>query len=181
MRTRAELLDFAILGLLHDSPLHGYELRKRLAGVLGPFRAISYGSLYPALRNLLNAELIAQSDPADLPPLSSKRARIVYELTASGKERFSELVSEAGPDAWDDEPFAAYLAFFARTPAEVRFPILEGRHSRLEERMSILRDSFSRATERMDTYTERLHQHGLESVEREMRWLTELIDDEHSR
>ena len=36
---RQHLLDFAILGLLHEAPMHGYELRKRLNQALGPFRA----------------------------------------------------------------------------------------------------------------------------------------------
>ncbi|MGV7904501.1 PadR family transcriptional regulator, partial [Mycobacterium kansasii] len=44
------MLELAVLGLLHDSPMHGYEIRKRLTELLGPFRAFSYGSLYPALR-----------------------------------------------------------------------------------------------------------------------------------
>jgi DNA-binding PadR family transcriptional regulator len=178
MRTRAEVLEFSILGLLHDSPLHGYELRKRLTAVLGPFRAISYGSLYPALKDLLHRGLIAEAAASDPPALTSRRARIVYELTAEGKERFEEFVAEPGPQAWDDEPFTAHLAFFGRTPAEVRMRILEGRRSRLEERLSTLRDSFARAGERMDGYAERLHQHGLDSVEREVRWLDELIDNE---
>ena len=43
------MLELAILGLLIESPMHGYELRKRLTGLLGAFRAFSYGSLYPAL------------------------------------------------------------------------------------------------------------------------------------
>ena len=47
MAKRADVLEFAVLGLLQDNPMHGYELRKRLNGVLGTFRAISYGSLYP--------------------------------------------------------------------------------------------------------------------------------------
>ena len=41
------MLELAILGLLLESPMHGYELRKRLTGLLGAFRAFSYGSLYP--------------------------------------------------------------------------------------------------------------------------------------
>ena len=53
MARRADLLDFAVLGLLHESPMHGYELRKRLNTALGAFRALSYGSLYPCLRELL--------------------------------------------------------------------------------------------------------------------------------
>ena len=50
MARRAALLEFAVLGLLHESPMHGYELRKRLNTALGSFRALSYGSLYPALQ-----------------------------------------------------------------------------------------------------------------------------------
>ena len=40
------MLELAILGLLLEAPMHGYELRKQLATKLGAFRAaISYGSL----------------------------------------------------------------------------------------------------------------------------------------
>ena len=46
------MLELAVLGLLLESPMHGYELRKRLTGLLGAFRAFSYGSLYPALRRM---------------------------------------------------------------------------------------------------------------------------------
>ena len=46
------MLELAILGLLIESPMHGYELRKRLTGLLGALRAFSYGSLYPALRRM---------------------------------------------------------------------------------------------------------------------------------
>ena len=47
------VLELAVLGLLHETPMHGYELRKRLNTVLGAFRAFSYGSLYPCLKELL--------------------------------------------------------------------------------------------------------------------------------
>ena len=36
----------------------------------------------------------------------------------------------------------------------------------------------SRTRERLDSYTLELHRHGLESVEREVRWLNELIASE---
>ena len=66
-RRRWPLLDFAILGLLHEAPMHGYELRKRLNTLLGMFRAFSYGSLYPCLRSLLEQGLIAEEQPAQAP------------------------------------------------------------------------------------------------------------------
>lgn len=179
MARRSAVLEFAVLGLLHESPLHGYELRKRLNGVLGSFRAISYGSLYPCLKELLAEGYIAEDGAASgTPALSGKRAKIVYKLTAEGKERFQQQLEQAGPEAWEDEPFAARLAFFGRTDADVRLRILEGRRSRLEERTATLRQALGRTRERLDTYTLQLQQHGLEGVEREVRWLSELIENE---
>src|SRR5690349_18878742 len=101
MSRRSELLEFAVLGLLHESPMHGYELRKRLNAALGAFRALSYGTLYPCLRGLLDRGLVTESSGARAaalaPATGSKRARIVYELTAEGKELFQDLLKEAGP------------------------------------------------------------------------------------
>ena len=180
MARRNSVLEFAILGLLQDTPLHGYELRKRLNGVLGTFRAISYGSLYPGLKDLLARGLIEQEGPDETgaPPLSGRRARIVYRLTADGKERLAELLGDGGPQAWEDERFGVHLAFFGRTNADVRMRILQGRSSRLEERLANLRTSLSRNRERIDGYTLQLQQHGLDSVEREVDWLHELIEHE---
>ena len=175
---RAALLEFAVLGLLHDGPLHGYELRKRLTTVLGIFRALSYGSLYPALKRLVDVGWIHETQE---PAVSGKRPRITYELTADGKEHFQELLDQSGPSSWEDENFGVHFAFFSQTGAEVRMRILEGRRSRLEERLDNVRTSLSRTRERVDSYTLELQRHGLESVEREVRWLNELIADERDR
>lgn len=181
MAKRTDVLDHTVLGVLSDGPLHGYELRKRLTAILGPFRALSFGSLYPCLHRLTESGLIEQVDSVareEIVGVSTKRARIVYALTAEGKESFEAWVADAGPDAWEDEAFAARMAFFSRTNAEVRLRILEGRRSRLEERLRSLQDSLDRTNERMDLYTERLQQHGIEGAEREVSWLEELISTE---
>ncbi len=170
-----------MLGVLSDGPLHGYELRKRLTAILGPFRALSFGSLYPCLHRLTHRGLVEQVDMvdrADIATVTSKRARIVYALTAAGKEAFATWVADAGPEAWEDEAFAARMAFFSRTDAAVRLRILEGRRARMEERMRQLERSMQRTTERMDLYAERLQQHGVEGAAREVTWLEELIDME---
>lgn len=175
MARNSGVLELAVLGLLHDSPLHGYELRKRLNALLGSLRAFSYGSLYPCLKDMQAHGLIAQESPAQP---GGQRSRIVYRLTAEGKERFQEMLSEAGPSSWEDETFGVHFAFFGRTDAEVRLRILEGRRSRLEERLDGVRTALARTRERVDGYTLELQRHGLESVEREVRWLSELIDSE---
>jgi DNA-binding PadR family transcriptional regulator len=176
---RADVLEFAVLGLLHETPMHGYELRKRLNATLGALRAFSYGSLYPCLKGLVARGLITEQ--AEEPGATGKRSRIVYQLTAEGKEHFADLLDESGPSSWDDEGFGVHFAFFGRTDAATRLRILEGRRSRLEERRTGFRSALVRSRERVDSYTLALHQHGLESVEREVRWLSELIDDERRR
>jgi DNA-binding PadR family transcriptional regulator len=178
MSRKSGVLELAVLGLLHQSPLHGYELRKRLNSVLGSFRAFSYGSLYPCLKDLRHRGWIAEEGIAGPLGPPSRRSKIVYQLTAEGKEHFQELLADSGPAAWDDENFGVHLAFFGQTDADVRMRILEGRRSRLEERVDTLRQSLTRGRERVDSYTLELQRHGLESVEREVRWLNELISTE---
>ncbi|MEO3786349.1 PadR family transcriptional regulator [Actinocorallia sp. B10E7] len=181
---RGGVLELAVLGLLHESPMHGYELRKRLNTLLGMFRAFSYGTLYPCLKQLLAQGLITEEDQETVPgTLQSKRAKIVYKLTAEGKEHLQRLLTEAGPAAWEDEGFGVHFAFFGQTRADVRLRILEGRRSRLEERLEHVRTALTRTRERVDSYTLELQNHGLESVEREVRWLNELIgrEREHAR
>jgi DNA-binding PadR family transcriptional regulator len=174
-------LEIAVLGLLNESPLHGYELRKRLATLLGAFRAFSYGSLYPTLRRLSEAGWITEENPIDSSSTSrSRRGKRVYKLTAEGKEHLAELLADVGPDAFDEEGFGARLAFFAQTRSDVRLQILEGRRRRVEEKREGMRSALARTGERLDRYTRQLHEHGLESVDREVRWLTELIENERS-
>jgi DNA-binding PadR family transcriptional regulator len=181
-RKGGEVLELAVLGLLHETPMHGYELRKRLNTLLGMFRAFSYGSLYPCLKLLLSQGLIAEEHPdEDDRIVPSRRSKIVYRLTAEGKERLQELLTEAGPAAWEDEGFGVHFAFFALTRADVRLRILEGRRSRLEERLEGVRSALARTRERVDSYTLELQNHGLESVEREVRWLNEIIGRERAQ
>lgn len=172
------MLELALLGLLREAPVHGYELRKQLALRLGGLRAFSYGSLYPALRRLTRAGLIVEEEGAE--STRSRRARRVYRITAEGKERLDELLAEAGPHAWDDESFTVHLAFFSRTPRETRMRILEGRRRAVEERREGMRSALTKAGAQIDRYTQQLQQLGLDSCEREVRWLNELIESERA-
>ena len=176
---RSGVLELAVLGLLHETPMHGYELRKRLNSALGAFRAFGYGSLYPCLKDLTARGLIAEEEaPEGAKALAGRRSKIVYRLTADGKEYLQDLLSQAGPASWEDDGFGVRFAFFGLTTADVRLRILEGRRSRLEERVESVRAGLSRTRERVDSYTLELQRHGLESVEREVRWLNELIASE---
>src|SRR6476469_8374518 len=176
MSSKAAALELAVLGLLHESPLHGYELRKRLNLLLGWTRLLSYGSLYPALKRMLRAGLV--TEVATDSPGVSRRQRIVYQITAAGSEYFACKITDVGPSAWEDEDFNMRFAFFSRTDSEVRLRILEGRRSRLQERLDRVRSS--RGPAGTDRYLSELQRHYIESREREVRWLTDLIAAERA-
>ena len=145
--------------------MHGYELRKRLNPVLGSFRALSYGSLYPCLKSLLDRGLdrpgerrraAAPPRPGPSAPASSTSSPPTARSTSS------ELLGVVRAGRLGGRHFDVRFAFFAPTDAETRLRILEGRRSRLEERLETSARSSARTRERIDDYTLGLQRHGLE-------------------
>lgn len=179
MAKRSAALELAVLGVLAQNPAHGYELRKRLVSVFGLFNSISFGALYPALRSLVERGFITEQDENPDSPYR-KRTRIVYTLTEAGRTHLEALVADNDPGAWDDELFAIRMSLFSQTEADTRIHILQGRRSRIEERLAQLKQNMAKGRERLDTYTLELQQHGLDALEREVRWLNELIAREQA-
>ncbi|MFT4289412.1 helix-turn-helix transcriptional regulator [Nocardioides sp.] len=176
MARRAETIELAVLGLLHEGPMHGYELRKRLNLMLGWGRVLSYGSLYPTLKKMLRAHLI-EEETASITPVT-RRPRIVYRVTETGHREFERLMSEVGPTAWEDDNFDIRFAFFGRTDMEIRLRVLEGRRTRLQERLDRVQRELAMTQKEVDQYAAELQRHGVEQVESEVRWLSELINAE---
>jgi DNA-binding PadR family transcriptional regulator len=85
------MIELAILGLLDDDDLHGYELRKRLTDLLGMHLAISFGSLYPALGRLERAgcvKAVTTRASGDL-PIAPMSGSLTGELAAFKRQRQS--------------------------------------------------------------------------------------------
>ena len=174
MRSRADSLEFALLGLLSPSPLHGYELRKRMIAIFGPFRALSFSVLYPQLRRMVLAGWI-QADEVDV---TSRRTRIVYSITEKGARHFGQLTETVTPDSWEDEGFEVHFAFFSPTPKKNRVRILEGRLRRLQEKAELLRSDLEGSPVGIDKYLEEWRRYSLDSLEREIAWLESMIKTE---
>jgi DNA-binding PadR family transcriptional regulator len=174
MRSRSESLEFALLGLLSQAPLHGYELRKRIGTIFGPFRALSFSVLYPQLRRMMEAGLIEES----VMEVTSRRSRIVYAITEKGARKFEDLAESVTPDTWEDEGFEIRFAFFSPTSAKNRVRILEGRHRRLKEKAEILRGELEKSPVGIDKYLEEWRRHSLETADREIAWLEDMIKTE---
>ena len=174
MRSRSESLEFALLGLLSQGPLHGYELRKRLMAIFGPFRALSFSVLYPQLKRMVISEVIEAKEIG----VTSRRTRIVYTITKKGTKRFELLNSAVTSDSWEDEGFGVRFAFFSPTTMNNRVRILEGRLRRLQDKAEALRTDLQVQPLGIDKYLEEWRRFSLESLEREISWLEAMIKSE---
>jgi DNA-binding PadR family transcriptional regulator len=81
---RISLLGYAILGLLHQKPRSGYDVRKVFANTpMGTF-SDSPGTIYPALQRLEKQGLVR----GQLHRTSNLRRRRVFRPTTSGRRAF---------------------------------------------------------------------------------------------
>ncbi len=84
----------ALLLLLRERPMHGYELLERLPEVAGEDARIDVGNLYRILRALEEEGIVASEWSADLPG----PARRTYELTDAGSrllDRWADALRRA--------------------------------------------------------------------------------------
>lgn len=94
------MYELFVLGELMDGPQHGYQLREILSRLLGPFRQISWGMIYPLIRQLELEGLVISEGKHITEERehtgTNGRSRKPYAITATGRERFSDLMLEQG-------------------------------------------------------------------------------------
>jgi DNA-binding PadR family transcriptional regulator len=194
------MLELAILGLLKEQELHGYELKKRLADTLGARSGVSYGSLYPALGRLETAGAVKAVESADVVPIpltgslggelaafrarraSSRgsRGKKVYGITDRGEQLFAELLTAESTSAEDERLFNLRLAFARYLPPGARLGLLERRRAHLLERLGRLSTRVRTGRDRLDGYAHSLLEHDRETTEHDLSWIDRLIATERS-
>jgi DNA-binding PadR family transcriptional regulator len=167
------MLEFAILGLLKERSMHGYQLKKRLAEALGPFWQVSYGSLYPALKRLQSQGAVEMVFPKG----EVRRRKNVYRITEAGEALFSQTV-DSPHHGNDDNGFRVRLAFFRHLKPEARIGVMERRRAALMDRVRDLQERLASYRERVDGYTLSLMRHGVDTTEQDIRWLDDMIKAE---
>lgn len=95
MRRRRGFIQVAILHLLREESMHGYQIMKELEERSGGLYKASAGSVYPALQELLDKGLIDLSE--------GESEKKIYSINENGKQRISEHVeNNGGEDIWQE-------------------------------------------------------------------------------
>ena len=171
------MLELAVLGLLKERSMHGYQLSRELGDSLGGLWRVSYGSLYPTLRRLERDGAI-ESEAGDE---RGARRKKVYRITSKGEQVFLELLQETPHDTQtEDARFRMRLAFFRYLPPETRIRVLERRRQALQERLSTIAESL-RAGRSADDYGRALIEHNRSVTESDITWLGQLIAAERTK
>jgi DNA-binding PadR family transcriptional regulator len=169
------MIELAILGLLKERPMHGYQLNRELGDQLGGLWRVSYGSLYPSLRRLERQGAISSEAG------TGARRKTVYRITEEGERLFLELLQEPPQEGQtEDARFRVRLAFFRYLPPETRVRLLERRRLALQDRLAEIKGHL-RDPGTTDDYQRALMDHARAATESDIAWLAELIQAERQK
>lgn len=112
------MYEFIVLAHLFRRPMHGYMIAKIIGNIMGPFRHVQWGALYPVLSRLerdglIRGEACVRDDDG--------RPRKVYTITDAGRERLHERLMDTQSHRGEyDTIFFLKVALFSELSPEER-------------------------------------------------------------
>ncbi len=170
MNQAVTLTEQALLGFLHQAPLHGYAIHQRLSDPagLGPVWQIKLSQLYAQLTKLEAAGLIS----AEIEPQHNKPPRKVYQLTDAGRRTFL---------TWIEQPvahgralrleFLVKLYFARQVDAEVATRLLSAQKLACEAWLAEEQAHVAEEGNLGRDYSQLVHQFRLGQIEAMLTWL----------
>lgn len=163
----------AMLGLLDDGPMTGYEIKQFFRNVIRHFWSVSDGQLYPTLKKMhedgqISLEVVEQKGTAN---------KHVYSITDKGREKFDQWLREPVTKFEElKEPFVLKVFFFSKLSREEileHLHIQRDLHSRILEEIRGVRDTYE---ESVSPYQRLIGYAGILYVEVRLLWLARMID-----
>ncbi|WP_144510641.1 PadR family transcriptional regulator [Bacillus sp. FJAT-22090] len=93
MKKRRGFIQIAILHLLKEEMMHGYQMMKELENRSGGLYTASAGTIYPALQELTEKEMIGLDSTSD---------KKTYFLMDKGEIRLKEFGNRGVEDFWEE-------------------------------------------------------------------------------
>ena len=170
--------ELLLLGLLKESPKHGYEIKRRIKEILSVFAGVDLKSVYYPLMILEKKGFVTKevSRPGNRPQ------RLVYKLTVKGDLRFKELVKQSLLN-FKRPQFSLDLTlyFLHYIKPEVACRRLRARLFVLEKLAKDLRQTANSLKDKKLSTLSHILEHNLKMVEAESRFLTKLTNSLSTR
>jgi DNA-binding PadR family transcriptional regulator len=182
MKQKADLstLSLAILGLISQKPLTGYDLRKVFATTpMGHFSS-SPGAIYPALRRIEEAGWIRSAASES----QTGRQRVVYEITARGRKALREHLSQPVTEEdviWRMDDLMMRFAFMDGVVGRKKtVQFLRDFAARIEAHVADLRRYFEDTRSSLPACGRLAMENGIQNYETNAQWARRAIKELHS-
>jgi DNA-binding PadR family transcriptional regulator len=163
--------ELILLGLLKESPKHGYEIKLKIKEILSLFAGVELKSIYYPLRLLEKKGLVTKH----IGKAGKRPQRLVYSLTPRGENRFNELLNKSFLN-FKRPHFSLDLSlYFLRY---VKSPVAKRRLRARTQVLKNLSQELKQMAESMKNKKSALFhilEHNLQMVETEQRFLLNLI------
>lgn len=164
--------ELILLGLLKESPKHGYEIKKKIKEILSLFVGVDLKSIYYPLRLLEKKRLVTKR----IAKAGRRPQRLVYALTQRGDVRFKELLTQSLLN-FKRPQFSLDLSLYFSNylKAKTLKRRLRARIVVLERLAQGLRQMVSSRKQNKPLSLTYILEHDLQMVEAEAKFLTRLI------
>ena len=163
-------IDWIILGLLAHEDMTGYDIKKRIDHEISFFWKGSFGSIYPALNELVRAGCVEKTEHEPL----DGRERIQYRITTQGKKKLKEWLADSKVSNDLKYETLVKLFFGGSAEKEVSISNIEMFESKVREDLSTLKffqDNLEKVLDEEDhLYYYLTVLFGIETYEAYLRW-----------
>ena len=166
-------IKYAILGLLQYKDLHGYRIKKLIERDFGFMWTVNYGQIYPALKGMLEEELVKMKVVEG----TNSPDRKLYSITEKGRQNFlSWLDAEPERRLFIRDPFLLRFPFFGSGDPE---RVLQGIGEQIDfyQEQLMLRKTFIAGRKRGDVYVRLATDLGIRFNEMILDWLDQAREE----
>jgi len=164
--------ELILLGLLKESPKHGYEIKKKIKEILFLFAGIDLKSIYYPLMVLEKKGMVVKHADKQ----GRRPERFIYALTEKGEVRFTELLNKSFLDFKRPE-FSLDLSLFFLNyiKPEIAKRRLCARTLILKKLAKTLKSMHGSLSNNKSLPLSRILEHNVQMVETEARFLSLLV------
>lgn len=158
---------YAILGILNQSPMHGYEIKKEFEQSVSYIWSINIGQLYTLLKKMEGDKVIAKREVHQ----DNKRDKTVYEITDAGRYELQEWLSTPVLNRQTKDEFYLKMMFLTQVDKEKARRYVDEQIKAMEKQSETYKAVEIDHGERMDKFMSLLLEASIMHFEVDIKWL----------
>ena len=169
-----QVQDLVLLGLLKESPKHGYEIKQVVDERMQRIARITSGTVYYTLRKLEEKGFVTKTRARS----GRRPEKYVYEITSSGEDEFARLHRESffAPDNFYSA-FNAGLYFIRYADFNEVLEAIDTRVKELNEVLTVIADLERRNPGKWPFNLRAIRDRADMTIEMSRRWYSELREE----